>query len=272
MIPLVSDPGTKRPQLEVFCLPHEGTYGLAVTVPTELLQRSEYAWSILWDYSSTANARIANGGKWTRTTRRCFCPPAPRTHTSEKSLDPWNTLSATRCLNRQKKKAVSVSSWKLIAGGLIGLAVQAPLDARQAPLQALSPAGAIGGGIRTMGVLGSEPFRVKLEPNEWFRFDQPGTYQVSVRSRRVTDDVRATSNNQAVVPTESNTLSFEVLPRDRDWEAGEIGAALQVLDSGSLMADGRKACRTLRFLGTDAAVDEMILRESDGAQWGCGFE
>jgi hypothetical protein len=41
--PLVSDPGTTRPQLEVFCLPHEGTYGVALTISNELPPRAGYA-------------------------------------------------------------------------------------------------------------------------------------------------------------------------------------------------------------------------------------
>jgi hypothetical protein len=40
--PLVSDPGTTRPQLEVFCLPREGTYGVALTVSNELPPRFAY--------------------------------------------------------------------------------------------------------------------------------------------------------------------------------------------------------------------------------------
>src|SRR6188508_31886 len=31
----------------------------------------------------------------------------------------------------------------------------------------------LGGGIRGMGVLGDKPFVVKLQLNEWFRFDEP---------------------------------------------------------------------------------------------------
>ena len=48
--------------------------------------------------------------------------------------------------------------------------------------------GSIGGGIRGIGVLGEKPYTVKLELNDWFRFDKPGTYTLAVKSRRVTDE------------------------------------------------------------------------------------
>ena len=74
-----------------------------------------------------------------------------------------------------------------------------------------SAGGVIGGGISSIGVLGEKPFEVRLDLNERFQFDKPGTYTLRVRSRRVTDE---TIGPAAVVPVESNTISFEILPRD----------------------------------------------------------
>ena len=131
--------------------------------------------------------------------------------------------------------------------------------------------GAMGGGIRGIGVLGEKPYIVELELNDWFRFDEPGTYRMSVRSRRVTDEALAGAA-QSVVPVESNTISFEILPRDPEWEAAEVSAALQILDATATSVDRRKGCRMLRFLANDAAVDEMIRRYDDDGEWGCNFE
>jgi hypothetical protein len=131
-----------------------------------------------------------------------------------------------------------------------------------------STGGAMGGGIRGIGVLGEKPHIVKLELNDWFRFDEPGTYRISVRSQRVTDEA---GSNRSVVPVESNTASFEILPRDPEWEAVEVGAALQILDATATSVDRRKGCRMLRFLANDAAVEEMIRRYDDGES-GCNFE
>jgi hypothetical protein len=131
--------------------------------------------------------------------------------------------------------------------------------------------GTIGGGIRTMGTLGDEPFIVKLELNAWFRFHRPGTYQISVRSSRVTDELSGTATSRALVPVESNPMMIEILPADRAWEAATVAEALQILDGSDGDVERRRGCRLLRFLANEAAVDQMIRRFDDG-QWGCDFE
>jgi len=119
--------------------------------------------------------------------------------------------------------------------------------------------GSLGGGLRGMGVLGEKPFVVKLELNEWFRFATPGTYRLTVRSNRVTDDTQPPGTRRAI-PVESNTVSFEIVPADADWETGYIHTAIRVLDEKGFDPDRRKGCRMLRFLATDAAVDQLIAR------------
>lgn len=130
--------------------------------------------------------------------------------------------------------------------------------------------GTIGGGIRRIDVLGDEPVVVALELNDWFRVDVPGTYWLSVRTQRVTDEA-ARGTTPSIVPVESNAVSFEILPRDPEWEAAEVGAALRILD-GSNRDDRRKGCRMLRFLANDAAVDEMVRRYDADGESGCHFE
>ena len=101
--------------------------------------------------------------------------------------------------------------------------------------------GFIGGGIRSVGVLGEKPFAVKLDLNEWFRFDKPGMYHASrsALNARVTTR-KAPTTMQSVVPVESNTVVFEILPRDLDWEATEAGPALQILNSKGSDTDHRE--------------------------------
>ncbi len=130
--------------------------------------------------------------------------------------------------------------------------------------------GFIGGGLRGMGVLGEQPVTVDLDLNDWFRFDQPGIYRVSVRSRRVTDDTQRGARH-ADMTVESNEVTLEMLPRDAEWEARQLAAARQVLESKVRDANPKNACRTLRFLGTNAAADELVKRYDDTAG-GCAFE
>ena len=128
--------------------------------------------------------------------------------------------------------------------------------------------GIIGGGLRGMGRLGEKPYTVSLELNEWFRFDTPGTFTLSVRSDRVTDEVKRQPRSQPIVPVESNAITFRVLPRDEQWEAAELERALQIL-SRPREPGWRSGCLIPRFLGTRAAVDEMIRRIGDES---CSFD
>jgi hypothetical protein len=133
-----------------------------------------------------------------------------------------------------------------------------------------SAGGGIGGGIRGIGVLGEKPFTVTLDLNERFRFDKPGTYTLRVRSRRVTDE---TVRPAAVVPVESNTISFDILPRDRTWEMAELDLARRRVDAREGPALGRTGCRVMRYLGTEAAALEMVRRYgSTDADQSCDFD
>ena len=129
--------------------------------------------------------------------------------------------------------------------------------------------GYIGGGLRGMGVLGERPFTVKLELNEWFRFDKPGMYTLAVKSRRVTDE---SVTPHAVVPVESNTVTFEILPRNATWEASELESARRIIDAKQPALGGRAGCRMMRFLGTEAAAMEMIRRYGADTDQGCDFD
>jgi hypothetical protein len=128
--------------------------------------------------------------------------------------------------------------------------------------------GYLGGGLRSTGTLGGKPSTVRLELNELFRFDTPGTFTLSVRTSRVTDETNRSPGSQPIVPVESNAITFDILPRDPRWEEAEFERARQILSAPRRM-EWRTGCRILRFLGTNAAVDEMVRRYEDGE---CGFE
>lgn len=129
--------------------------------------------------------------------------------------------------------------------------------------------GSIGGGIRGMGVLGEEPFTVKLELNDWFRFDRAGTYTLAIKTRRVTDE---SVTPPVVVPVASNTATFEILPRDAAWEASTLETASRLIDATPSPFGAKPGCRMMRFLGTQAAAMEMIRRLGADAEQGCAFD
>ena len=133
-----------------------------------------------------------------------------------------------------------------------------------------SVGGSIGGGIRGIGVLGEKPFNVTLDLNDRFQFAKAGTYTLRVRSRRVTDE---TFNPAVVVPVESNTISFEILPHDETWETAQLDRARQSVDAREGPTLGRAGCRVMRYLGTEAAALEMVRRYGSGdAEQGCDFD
>jgi hypothetical protein len=132
-----------------------------------------------------------------------------------------------------------------------------------------SVGGYIGGGLRGTGVLGEKPFIVTLELNEWFRFDKPGVYRLSVTSQRVTDE---SAGPRAVMPVDSNTVSFEIVPADPAWQAAALEDARRIADAPSWSPGARTGCRTMRFLGTEAAAMEMSRRLGADSEQGCDFE
>jgi hypothetical protein len=129
--------------------------------------------------------------------------------------------------------------------------------------------GSIGGGIRGIGVLGEKPFTVKLELNEWFRFDTPGVYTLAVKSRRVTDESRTPP---AVISIESNAVSFEILPRSAAWEAEALETARRLVEAKPPPLGARAGCRMMRFLGTEDAAMEMVRRYGADPDQECHFD
>src|SRR5262249_7899434 len=93
-----------------------------------------------------------------------------------------------------------------------------------------SSGGYIGGGLRGAPVLGGTPTIVKLELNEWFRFDQPGTFRLSARSRRVTDELDSGPSFVPIV-VESNLVAFEIVQPDADWAAATAASAMRLMES-----------------------------------------
>ena len=136
-----------------------------------------------------------------------------------------------------------------------------------------SPYGFIGGGLRSIPELGNKPQLVNADLNEWLRFDKVGHYRLYVVSGRVGHKRPAREPARSVV---SNIVEFEVLPADKKWANQQLAQALTGLsesDDENLMValNNRDACRVLRFLGTRAAVSEMIKRFR-GETSTCDFE
>jgi hypothetical protein len=115
------------------------------------------------------------------------------------------------------------------------------------------------GGLRSIPDLTDKPHLITAELNEWQRIDKPGHYRLYVVSSRVgRKGGPGTFLDNARSPVVSNVIEFDVLPADKKWSEQKLNEAISAL--AKPLADHRAACRTLRFLGTMAAVTEMRKR------------
>jgi hypothetical protein len=129
--------------------------------------------------------------------------------------------------------------------------------------------GLIGGGGSGPLTLEEKPRLITYDLNEWFRFDRPGKYRLYVASPRVSA-IKKYAQTGGVILT-SNAVEFEITPADRAWQEGELKRVIQALDAKDRNADRQTACSALRFLGSEAAVAELIRRYGDSDD-GCYFE
>ena len=115
--------------------------------------------------------------------------------------------------------------------------------------------------------LSTEPVLITADLNEWVRFDQPGEYRLTVKSKRV--DVGRGSDHLAVA---SNEVLLNIVAATPEWQEETLRQALAVLAKSapdrwphqpSAVDPAWDAIRTIRFLGTPAAAREMAHRVSD---------
>jgi hypothetical protein len=124
----------------------------------------------------------------------------------------------------------------------------------------------VGGGLRSIPELTEKPEVINDDLNEWLRFDRPGRYRLYVMSSRVG---RKENHAKPLPPVVSNIVEFEIVPADKKWANQQLTQAVTALANPG--ADNRDDCRTLRFLGTKAAVTEMVKR-SRGELHGCDYD
>jgi len=129
--------------------------------------------------------------------------------------------------------------------------------------------GSMGGGGGGAFTLEVKPRLITYDLNEWFRFDRPGKYRLYVASPRVSPIGRGAQTGGVILT--SNAVEFEITPADRAWQENELKRVTQALDAKDRNADRQTACRALRFLGSEAAVAELIRRYGDSDD-GCAFE
>ena len=136
-----------------------------------------------------------------------------------------------------------------------------PQEGASDPIAPYIPAIRIGGGsfhfIRRP--LSRMPVTVRINLNQFVRFDQAGTYHVSVLSKRVSD-----ATNPRVltaVPAQSNEAVVQILPADPHWQAQQLERILRVLNRPLPRSnEPPNEIRDLCNLDTEAAAIEIAHR------------
>ncbi len=127
-----------------------------------------------------------------------------------------------------------------------------------------------GGGLFGIHRLVENPYSLQFTLNEWFRFDRPGRYRLYLETPRVHKTVNGRWNAEAV-PLTSNMIVFEIIEADPAWQAEQLRSIQNVLNSKAAEETRREACYALRFLGSKAALKELVRRYDSGDE-DCDFQ
>jgi hypothetical protein len=140
-----------------------------------------------------------------------------------------------------------------------------PSEGSEDPLEAyFKSLIALLGSHRDFQFLSGSPKLIHLDLNEWIRFDKPGSYRVSVVSRRI-GDVAAGNENFGGITKEiaSNSIELQIIEPDPEWQRSLLHNALVELSRSAPArwlkpSDARDlALRQLRYLGSADAALEM---------------
>jgi hypothetical protein len=114
------------------------------------------------------------------------------------------------------------------------------------------------GGLSGIHRLDDTPYNVSMQLNEW-KSVPPGRYRLRVVSRRVSykHPIEARAEN---LPVASNSVEFDVIKADPDWQARQLQTALSLLGNEKPSDDAQHAARVLRFLGSENATRELVRR------------
>jgi hypothetical protein len=105
------------------------------------------------------------------------------------------------------------------------------------------------------------PITGTLVLNQLLRFDAAGRYRIYITDGH-SGEIADSMGWPRPPPLVSNMLELEITGRDRAWEERTAADAIAVLSSSHEAKARTAAARTLRFLGTDRAIDEMVRRLS----------
>ena len=112
----------------------------------------------------------------------------------------------------------------------------------------------------TVQKLSPVPTRVEVILNSVVRFERPGRYSVSLRTRRVTQRKDLNDRAPRAVTLTSNEVSFDVQPMSEADEAKEVQKLSAALDVSRDVQSEEKLTEELSFLTGDISSREKVRR------------
>jgi hypothetical protein len=130
--------------------------------------------------------------------------------------------------------------------------------------------GIIGGSVLgSSGILNPNPVTQTGDLTEWYRFEKPGHFRLSIKVDWV---VRMKSREEGggnqPVPLESNAVEFDILPLDPSAQDQELKSVLKDIDEGESDQAREAGLHRLDLLQTPAAAEEKARRYLAGARLG----
>ena len=116
----------------------------------------------------------------------------------------------------------------------------------------------MGGGLGSEQQLSKAPFTATAELNEW-RQPTPGRYRLHVISSRIwrpPDPGEKTPYGRLSMTLRSNTIEFEVVKANPDWQAKQLQDALLAYHNAASGKE-KESARRLRFLNTRESVETL---------------
>ena len=114
-------------------------------------------------------------------------------------------------------------------------------------------------GAKQSGTLSAKPTTLNVNLNEWARFDEPGTYTVSILSHRVTLVGHGQYGRRSdPINLRSNLLQLHIVAATAEWQRTTLKSALHVLGlphetDGKTPPERRAAIEDLRYLASAEA-------------------
>lgn len=122
-------------------------------------------------------------------------------------------------------------------------------------------------GAKQAGTLSSKPTELEVNLNEWARFDDPGTYTVTITSHRVYSDIHGGFGAPAI-DTTSNPIQVHIIPATPKWQKATFDRILRALAApqepyGEITPQRRAAIDDLRYLDSPAALTALAANLRD---------